>query len=102
MRKLINPPFHTFYRACNNRRVLIKLLLIIQINNLCIAQTPYLKNFTENDGLASSTVYSSCQSSDGFLWFATDAGVSRYNGYNFENYTTINGLGDNEIFKFFE
>jgi ligand-binding sensor domain-containing protein len=36
------------------------------------------------------------------MWFATDMGVSRYDGYEFKNYSTENGLSDNTIFSFFE
>lgn len=32
------------------------------------------------------------------MWFATDHGVARYNGYRFDNFTTDNGLTDNTVF----
>ncbi len=32
------------------------------------------------------------------MWFATDAGVSRFNGYEFENFDYSNGLTDNTVF----
>jgi sensor histidine kinase YesM len=49
------------------------------------------------DGLPSSEVYYAQQDSRGFLWFSTDAGVSRYNGYHFETFTIEDGLTDNTV-----
>lgn len=42
------------------------------------------------------------QDSRGFMWFATDQGVCRFDGYQFKNYTTNNGLADNTIFGVYE
>ena len=36
------------------------------------------------------------------MWFATDHGVTRYNGYEFLTFTTKDGLSDNTVFKLFE
>lgn len=36
------------------------------------------------------------------MWFASDQGVSRYDGDEFVNYTIDEGLPDNEVFKLFE
>ncbi|MFN2373065.1 MAG: two-component regulator propeller domain-containing protein, partial [Cyclonatronaceae bacterium] len=44
------------------------------------------ERFTINQGLASDRVYSITQDSRGYIWLATDGGVSRYNGYGFTNY----------------
>ena len=35
---------------------------------------------------------------DGNVWFATDQGVQRYDGYSWTNYTTADGLADDEVF----
>ncbi len=62
----------------------------------------YLKHFTTNDGLPSSQVYEALQDRDGYMWFATDRGVVRYNGYEFKTFGTKDGLIDNVVFKFFQ
>jgi len=36
------------------------------------------------------------------MWFATDYGVSRFDGYKFTNYSTKDGLPDNTIFEVYE
>ena len=39
------------------------------------------------------------QDSKGYLWFGTDAGVSRFDGRRFENFTIDDGLPDNQIIQ---
>ncbi len=74
------------------------LFLVVQIGN---AQEHIYKHFGVDDGLPSSQVYDIYQGKNGYVWFATDKGLSRYNGYEFENYTTKDGLPDNVILDFF-
>ncbi|HXC03194.1 MAG TPA: two-component regulator propeller domain-containing protein [Bacteroidia bacterium] len=66
------------------------------------AQKPTFRNFQVKDGLPSSEVYQVMQDSKGYLWFSTDAGISRYDGYSFRNFTNQNGLPDNTVFGSFE
>lgn len=61
------------------------------------AQLPYLKHFTTRDGLPSSTLYGGIQDIDGFIWFGTDVGVTRFDGKHFTNFSLSDGLSDNEI-----
>jgi hypothetical protein len=58
-------------------------------------------HYDTKDGLAGSTVYDLCQDRDGFMWFATDAGVSRFDGTRFKNFTIADGLPESEILKLF-
>ncbi len=51
------------------------------------------------DGLPSSTVYTVIQDSKGYMWFGTDIGLSKYDGYRFVNYTIKDGLPSNDIFE---
>ncbi|MBL4724010.1 MAG: hypothetical protein JKY73_01130 [Lutibacter sp.] len=57
-------------------------LFILQINLL--AQIPGLTQFTTNNGLASNTIYDSVQDENGFMWFATDYGISKFDGLSFK------------------
>ncbi len=63
------------------------------------SQEPYNIHYTINDGLPTNKVYSAYQNSDGCIWFATDVGLVKFNGYEFTLLTTEDGLTDNEIFK---
>jgi len=74
------------------------LALLIELSfNLALAQDPLLKHYTTNDGLPSSTIYRLLQDKQGYIWLATDVGVSRFDGKRFENFTISDGLADNEI-----
>lgn len=66
------------------------------------AQRVYYRNFTVKEGLISNTVYDMIQDEEGFMWFSTEAGVSRYDGISFFNYGKKEGLGDNEIFNLYQ
>ncbi len=59
-------------------------------------------HYDTKDGLAGSTVYSMCQDKDGFMWFATENGLSRYDGTHFKNFTVKDGLPDNEVLKYLQ
>ena len=53
--------------------------------------------FTTRDGLAQMQVMCAFQDKDGFVWFGTKGGVSRWDGTSFKNYTAENGLPLGEI-----
>jgi hypothetical protein len=57
--------------------------------------------YNVKDGLSGSVVYCAAEDKDGFLWFGTEGGLSRFDGTHFRNFTTENGLPDNEIIKLF-
>lgn len=43
-----------------------------------------LRSLTTSDGLSQNSVNQILQGSDGYIWFATQDGLNRYNGYEFE------------------
>jgi len=59
-------------------------------------------NFTVADGLPSNEVYHVIQDKKGFIWFATDNGVVRFDGGDFEVMNTRQGLSDPVVFGFHE
>ncbi|MFT6502979.1 MAG: ligand-binding sensor domain-containing protein/two-component sensor histidine kinase [Crocinitomicaceae bacterium] len=74
------------------------LILALLYSGQCCAQSFHFEQYTVEDGLPSSEVYSAFQDSKGYMWFASDAGVSRFNGYGFEVFDSSDGLADNTIF----
>ena len=64
---------------------LITLLLFLFAHS-SHAQDVVSFSITQQNGLPSNTVYSIFQSSDGFLWLATENGLARYNGIHFRLY----------------
>lgn len=80
----------------------ILLCLFLFISVTCFSQQYYYKNYTTKDGLPSNEVYYVLQDSKGYMWFATNYGVSRFDGYTFTNFDSQNGLPDNTVFEIFE
>jgi ligand-binding sensor domain-containing protein len=87
----------------NRFRIQTSLLLLLFIfGKVAHSQNLPYKHLTTIDGLPSQTVYETMQDHKGFMWFATSAGISRYDGKQFVNYTVSDGLPDNDIFGFYE
>src|SRR5688572_6830877 len=61
------------------------------------AQEYIYKHFDSKDGLTNAPVYKMLQDKDGFLWFATGAGVMRFDGKNVKKFTTLDGLPVNLV-----
>jgi two-component sensor histidine kinase len=85
------------------KRFIGTLLLVTGLLTVCTsyAQEYNFIHYDVKDGLAGSTVYDLCQDKDGFIWFATEAGISRFDGAHFKNFTTTDGLPETEILKLF-
>ena len=66
----------------------------------CFLQEQQFTVFNVEDGLPSSEVYDVIQDDYGYIWFSTDRGLSRYNGYEFENFDSSDGLPNNVVFDF--
>jgi len=60
------------------------------------------KNYSEQNYLPSSEVYQVFQDRSGFIWFATDNGIVKFDGANFETFDKSNGLVDHVVFGFYE
>ncbi len=76
---------------------LLLLLLPLHIG----AQSPSYTHFTAADGLAGNTVYCSTSDKNGYLWFGTDRGLSRFDGHYFEYFGIEQGLPDPEVLDLF-
>ena len=72
------------------------------ICKIVVGQIPFIKNYNVAEGLASSEVYSITQDNKGYLWFATENGVSCFDGIYFRNFTSKDGLSDNLIIKVYK
>lgn len=58
-------------------------------------------NYNSRNGLPSSQVYDIFQDKNGDIWFATDRGLAKYNGFEFKLFDISNGLPSNTIFDFY-
>lgn len=68
---------------------------------LTYTQSYYFDVYGVKDGLGQSDVYTLQQSDDGVLWLGTAAGLSKFNGNKFENFTTNDGMASNGIKSMF-
>lgn len=60
-----------------------------------IGQEPI--RFTIDNGLPSNHIYEIAQDSDGFMWFASNRGLTKFDGYDFKTFSIKNGLPNNDI-----
>ena len=75
----------------NNSKSFKPIFIILSfLSTSAIAQNLQFENYKVSDGLPQSQVYDVMQDSDGFIWFATAAGLSRYDGIRFTNYNHRN------------
>ena len=65
------------------------------------SQSYYFDNYSVEDGLNSSKVYSLLQDQNDYIWLGTAGGVSRFDGINFENFTSEDGLAPKGVFTVF-
>ncbi|MBK8111315.1 MAG: hypothetical protein IPK46_13770 [Saprospiraceae bacterium] len=75
------------------------VLLLFLLPVVLWAQNYPVRHYNTNDGLSSNIVYDAIQDKNGYLWFATNTGVSKFDGKSWKNYSVDDGLGDNEILK---
>ncbi len=79
-------------------RIYILLFLILLVRDARSQSYPF-RTYTVDDGLNSNTVYDIEQDENGFIWFATNAGICRFDGQQFRRYTIDEGIADNEVLK---
>lgn len=86
--------------AFNNLfRLFYSIILLIGCPISAIyAQNYTVVHYTKKDGLPSNHTYQAEQDFQGNIWITTTNGVSKFNGKNFINYNSQNGLPENAIF----
>ena len=81
------------WRRKNKVIILAIIVLAIFFSNIITAQKVNIeyayKHYTVQDGLVQMQVQALFQDSKGYLWCGTKTGVSRFDGRNFKNYTTL-------------
>ncbi len=77
------------------------LVLILHTPVVVLSQQYSYVHYDTKDGLAGLTVHGIAQDKEGFLWFATETGLSRFDGTHFKNFTRADGLPSNEVFGVF-
>lgn len=86
--KYIKRPF--FYVIC-------LWSLVLGASATVCGQILPIRNYSLIDGMPESTVRSVVEDHLGYIWIATQGGVSRFDGRKFETFTTEHGLPSNNI-----
>ncbi len=91
----------------NKSETILKFLtaiVFIHWHIIAMAQQwlPDFKHYTPRDGLPSSEVYQITSDPQKNLWFATDRGAVRYDGYSFRTYDRKDSLPDNSVIKLYK
>jgi len=93
------------------RFLLNKSIVVFYILMLFSLTTPAqtderFEHITRNNGLSHDNVYSIIQDKYGFLWFGTQDGLNKYNGYNFQKFyhesTNSNSLISSSFGRIYE
>ena len=90
-----------------------KIILLILLFFLIFSRTLYpekqnirFEKLSCEDGLSQSNVFSIIQDRKGFMWFATEDGINKYDAYSFTVYKNnpdnINSLSDNWVNRIYE
>ncbi len=86
-------PFLPFLHFVSKRLLKPMLLTMVCLSLIeATAQEYSISRYGIQDGLGSSTVYAIYQDTKGYLWVSTSAGVSRFDGKGFKNFTSRDGL----------
>lgn len=65
-------------------------------------QSHFFRKFDSRQGLPSSEVYHAIQDDKGYMWFSTDHGLVRYDGYRFRTFDVNDGLPENTVFTLYK
>lgn len=87
----------------NKKIIVIQLLLLMHLfSQKTDAQEHSIKNYSTSAGMPSSELYRVIQDKKGYIWFATDNGISRFDGLRFTNFDMKDGLVNNTVFDLYE
>jgi ligand-binding sensor domain-containing protein/signal transduction histidine kinase len=78
--------------ARNFYRTIQVVVLLFMVDLAVKAEQLPLKAYTTADGLPHNVINKIVRDSRGFLWFCTDDGLARFDGYEFTNFGTEQGL----------
>jgi signal transduction histidine kinase/ligand-binding sensor domain-containing protein len=90
----------------NYKNWILTLILILVSIQGSIAQQYIFSHYSVNNGLSQSVIKCIFQDSKGFIWFGTQQGLNKFNGYSFDNYlnnpSDTTSISDNWIYSIAE
>lgn len=69
--------------------------------SICRSQDYRYSHYSSREGLGNSMVYCMVQDKDGFMWFGTETGLSRFDGTHFKTFTIEDGLPVNAVLRLY-
>ncbi len=91
---------------CKTNTLKLSLFFLLTTMNIILPQQTRFKHLTVENGLSQSVVNCMIEDHIGFLWFGTQDGLNRFDGYNFKIFRHIPGdsssLSGNDIWSLFE
>ncbi len=85
-------------KAFSSPGLRIKLIFFSAIlSGTLSAQNYFFDTYSVSDDLAQSTVFTMLQDRNDYLWLGTRAGLSRFDGKKFMNFTMEDGLAENGV-----
>jgi ligand-binding sensor domain-containing protein len=82
-------------------KMIISIFQLLFIANL-FSQIIVSRYLTTEDGLINSDICAIHEDREGYMWFATMDGLSRWDGISFENFNTANGLPASQVYDILE
>lgn len=77
------------------------LFTLILIPFCLLAEPFYIKKLGMQHGLSNNNIVGITQDRQGYMWFATESGLNRFDGHNFrvyrKNFPTANSINSNEL-----
>src|SRR5262245_53325550 len=80
----------------------LSLCVVVLASTLAWAERLPLKSYTTGEGLPHNGINRIVRDSRGLLWFCTEEGLSRFDGYTFTNYGVAQGLPHRNVTDFLE
>jgi signal transduction histidine kinase/ligand-binding sensor domain-containing protein/DNA-binding response OmpR family regulator len=89
-----------------NKLLIGSIIAFLFLSRAVFGQDNTFEHITTGEGLSQSTVNDIIQDQQGFMWFGTNDGLDKYDGYNIERYSHIkndsNSLNKNTILSLYE
>ena len=89
-----------------SRAIALLLFFVFFTLQAVHAQKIFFKHYTVSDGLCANTIWDIEQDEQGYMWFGTKYGLSRFDGYTFKSFQhqkdVPGSLGNNFIRKIFK
>jgi len=101
---LVEPLFFPYFACSMSNSRILYIFLVFSL--LCLTasaqeESTSFERISVKEGLSQVSVYSIVQDKDGFMWFGTDDGLNRYDGYDIKVYRNSvldsNSISNNTI-----